>query len=232
MTGEPVPDPEERRRFLDRRREICRERFDTLHAPAYDERWGSYLNPTHERCVRNVISQLPAGARVLDAACGTGKYWPLLLDAALEVVGTDQSQAMLDVAHAKHPDVTTYLVALQDLADAGLPPFDAVLCVDAIENVGPEDWPGVVAGLRGLVRPGGAAYLTVELPDPDDVHDTEDTGGVSTGQAPLVPGEVLSDGAYHYYPSIEGAVAILRDAGFSVDEVVEGDGYAHLLMRA
>jgi hypothetical protein len=46
--------------------------------------------------------------------CGTGKYWPILLAAGLTLLGTDQSQAMLDVATAKHPHVTTRLLAVQD----------------------------------------------------------------------------------------------------------------------
>lgn len=146
-----MPDP--RRRFLDERREICRQRFDTIHARVYDERWGGYLNPTHERCVRSLVAHLPAGARVLDAGCGTGKYWPILLDAGLAVVGTDQSRAMLAVATRTHPDVATHVIALQDLAAHDLTGFDALLCVDVIENVGPEDWPGVVAGLHGALRP-------------------------------------------------------------------------------
>jgi ubiquinone/menaquinone biosynthesis C-methylase UbiE len=99
--------PADRRRFLDERREICRQRFDTMHAPVYDDRWGGYVNPTHEACVRTLVASLPAGARVLDAACGTGKYWPTLLAAGLEVVGTDQSQAMLDVPSVA--DVVTVL---------------------------------------------------------------------------------------------------------------------------
>jgi cyclopropane fatty-acyl-phospholipid synthase-like methyltransferase len=190
----------------------------------YDERWGGYLNPTHERCLRTVVEQLDEGARVLDAACGTGKYWPILLDAGLSVVGTDQSQAMLDLAASKHPGVPTHRIALQDLAEADLPTFEAVLCIDALENVGPEDWPGVVSGLRARLRPDGTAYLTVELPDPDDPPEPDDTG------APLVPGEVLTGGAYHFYPEVSWAAELLHAGGFTVDEVLEGDGYAHLLL--
>ena len=219
-----VPGVDARRRFLDERREICRRRFDTMHAPVYDDRWGGYLNPTHERCVRDLVSTLPSGARVLDAACGTGKYWPVLLEAGAEVVGTDQSRAMLDVALAKHPSVVTHCVALHELT--GLIGFDAVLCIDAIENVGPEDWPLVVAGLRGAMRSGGTAYLTVELPDPDDPDVPDDT------DAPLVTGEVISGGAYHYFPSVAEATTLLRDGGFRVDSMIEGDGYAHFLLSA
>jgi cyclopropane fatty-acyl-phospholipid synthase-like methyltransferase len=221
-----VPDPDVRRHFLDERREICRRRFDTMHAPVYDDRWGGYLNPTHERCVRALLSGLAAGTRVLDAACGTGKYWPMLLAAGLSVVGADQSHAMLDVAASKHPEVTTRRVALQDLALAELDDYDALLCIDAMENVGPEDWPVVVTGLRGTLRPGGAAYVTVELPDADDPDRPDAT------DAPLVPGEVISGGAYHYYPSVHDVSVLLVEGGFRVDEELEGDGYVHLLLTA
>jgi cyclopropane fatty-acyl-phospholipid synthase-like methyltransferase len=213
-----------RRRFLDERQDICRQRFDTLHAPVYDERWGSYINPAHAGCVRTLVERLPARARVLDAACGTGKYWPMLLDAGLTVVGTDQSQAMLDVATAKYPDVETRVIALQDLGDTDPAGFDAVLCIDAIENVGPEDWPGVVRGLARQLKPGGRGYLTVEFRDLDDPDEPDDH------DAPLIDGEVLSGGAYHYYPSIEIATDMLLDGGFGIDRALEGDGYAHFLL--
>jgi len=222
-----MADPDVRRRFLDERREICRHRFDTLHARVYDERWGAYLNPTHDMCVRTLMSRVPSGAHLLDAACGTGKYWPIVLDAGVIVVGVDQSQAMLDVAARKHPDVTTHRAALQDLVASELAGFDAVLCIDALENVGPEDWPRVVAGLRSALTEGGAAYVTVELPDDsDDPEQQDDT------DAPLVAGEVLTGGAYHYYPDTDDAEAMLRAGGFRVDDRTEGDGYAHFLLTA
>src|SRR6266536_4160540 len=41
--------------------------------------------------------------------------------------------------------------------------FDGLLCVDALECVAPEHWPGVAAGLAATVRTGAPAYVTVEL---------------------------------------------------------------------
>jgi hypothetical protein len=38
-----MPGPDARRRFLDERREICRQRFDSMHAPVYDDRWSALL---------------------------------------------------------------------------------------------------------------------------------------------------------------------------------------------
>ena len=200
--------------------------MDTLHAPTYDARWGSYINPTHQRCVEALLERLHPGAVVLDAACGTGKYWPLLLSAGVQVLGVDHSQAMLDVASRKHPTVRVIHAALQDIALSidETQPLDGLLCVDAMENVGPEDWPVVLDGLAGSLRSGSPAYLTVELPEEDITMDSE------ADTAPLVEGEVLEGGAYHFYPSPDMASAWLARHGFDLWSETEGDGYHHFLL--
>jgi SAM-dependent methyltransferase len=213
-----------RRRFLNERRAICEQRMDTLHAPTYDERWGSYINPTHRACVDAVIALVPSGGLVLDAACGTGKYWPMMLDAGLQVIGVDQSQEMLQVARAKHPGVRVTHAALQNLRANLAVTVDGLICVDAMENVGPEDWPVVVDGLAATLRAGSPAYFTVELPE-DGV--TLDSEAVSE---PLVEGEVLEGGAYHFYPPIDTARSWLTEHGFTVTSETEGDGYHHFLV--
>jgi len=200
--------------------------MDTVHAPGYDARWGSYINRTHRECVEALIARLPRGSTVLDAACGTGKYWEMLQAAGIDVVGSDQSKVMLEVATRKHPAVVVSHSALQDLASrpdlAGA--MDGLLCVDAMENVGPEDWPQVLDGFAAVLRPGAPAYVTVELPDDQVVMDA------AAASAPLVPGEVLEDGGYHFYPSPDLARRWLVEHGFRVWSEVEGDGYHHFLL--
>jgi hypothetical protein len=67
---------------------------------------------------------------------------------------------MLARAKARFPAVPLERVGLQELAfDAE---FDAVMCIDAMANIPPEDWPTVVGNLRRALRPGGHLYLTVE----------------------------------------------------------------------
>jgi cyclopropane fatty-acyl-phospholipid synthase-like methyltransferase len=214
-----------RRRFLDERRAICERRMDTLHAPTYDERWGSYINPTHRACVEALLRRVRPGGSVLDAACGTGKYWSMLLGAGVGVVGIDQSTAMLRVAGAKYPSVPVTHAALQDLISLDLAgAMDGVVCIDAMENVGPEDWPGVVEGLAAVLRPQAPAYVTIELPDDDIALDPEAQG------APLVAGEVLEDGSYHFYPAVDTARSWFTEHGFTVWSESEGDGYHHFLL--
>lgn len=105
-------------------------RFDTLHSPHYDENRGT-INPSHAAFVGRLASMIRMGGDVLDAACGTGKYWPLLLAAGLRVTGSDQSSGMLAQARRKHPEIATRALPLQDLAGTEdlRGQFDGLLCV-------------------------------------------------------------------------------------------------------
>ena len=62
------------------RRAASTHRFDTIHSPHYDENWGA-VSPSHAAFVARLAGLVRQGGAVLDAACGTGKYWPALLAA-------------------------------------------------------------------------------------------------------------------------------------------------------
>jgi SAM-dependent methyltransferase len=90
--------PEERRAFVAERRRASVQRYDDLHSEHYDENWGE-ISPSHAAFVERLTTLvLVRGVDVLDAACGTGKYWPTLLAAGLRVTGADQSAGMLGQA--------------------------------------------------------------------------------------------------------------------------------------
>lgn len=194
-----------------------------MHAPTYDEHW-SEISPTHRAFMQRLLALTAPEGLVVDVACGTGKYWKMVLATSRRVLGVDQSQSMLAVARRKYPQVPTRMVDMQHLADQpdldGI--ADAVLCVDAVENVGPEDWPVVVRGLVKLLRPGAPAYLTVELPD-QPLPEPLDPRAVS--------GELVGEG-YHYYPAPERVRQWLNDVGFEILDEAEGHYYLHLLLRA
>jgi SAM-dependent methyltransferase len=124
----------ERRAWLDERRAAAEERFDRLYAPTYDED-DIPITPTHRRFIDRVIESCPPGGTILDAPCGTGRYFDMVLAAGRQVVGIDQSAGMLARARAKHPAVALDRTGLQELAfDAR---FDAAMCVDSMERSGP-----------------------------------------------------------------------------------------------
>jgi SAM-dependent methyltransferase len=214
--------PADRIAFLAERRALSVQRFDTLHSPHYDQYWGA-ITATHADFVGRLARRVRVGGEVLDAACGTGKYWPVLLAAGLRVMGTDQSAGMLDQADRKYLDVPVRVLTLQDLAATAdlLGRFDGLLCVDALECVAPEHWPAVAAGLASTMHGGAPAYMTVELRP----------GPLPAAADPRqVPGEVIEDDSYHYYPSRPQVRQWLDTAGFAVGEETGDDGYWHLLL--
>ena len=48
--------------------------------------------------------------------------------------------------------------------------FDGAICIDAMEHICPEDWPGILQRFHAALKPGGVLYLTVELAEPDEVE--------------------------------------------------------------
>jgi SAM-dependent methyltransferase len=143
------------------------ERQEDALAADFDAHWGE-IGDTHRAFVERFLQLLPAAGRVLDAACGTGKYFPMVLASGRRLLGVDHAGAYLANAATKFPQVPTDKHDLQELPYRD--EFDGVLCVDAMEFVPPEDWPVVLERFRWALRPGGWLYQTVELAPGDRVR--------------------------------------------------------------
>lgn len=201
--------------------------MDTIYARQYDERWGSYINPSHQQMVERLFALCPLGSRILDAACGTGKYWSLLQEHGYAIQGSDQSQRMIEHAQRKFPGVPVEHIGLQELAFVDQ--FDAIICVDAMENLFPEDWSLVLTNFAHALRQHGYLYFTVE-----EESEAELQIAYAAGQRlglPLVYGEYAHHGGYHYYPTDEQVRAWIAEAGFTLLDMTEGDDYRHYLTR-
>jgi len=221
-------DTAHRRAFLDDRRAAARAAADR-GATHFDSIWGDF-GMSHLGAVADLVQAVPPGGEILDAACGTGKYWEIVATAGRSVFAIDHSAGMLAVAHAKYPDVPYRDLALQNLAAATdlHARFDGLMCVDAMEWVGREDWPVVLDGFRRALRPGGWAYLSIELPDDKEAEVL--ARPVPEGQ---VRGEIVGDGGYYaYYPGAEAIANWLDEAGFAVCSERRGDGYRHLILQS
>jgi SAM-dependent methyltransferase len=219
-----------RQRWLAERRAAVLASYDA-EAPEYDDH--DYPAPLHAGFVRKLADTTAPGGIVLDAPCGTGRWFSIVVDADRRVVGVDQSAGML--ARARERGVAGRLeqVGLQELAfDAD---FDAAMTIDAMENIPPEDWPRVLSNLHRAVRAGGHLYLTVEEIDDDRI----DAGFEDARRRglPAVRGEVV-DGdtaGYHYYPDRDRVLSWLAAEGLIVVEEAldrqEDWAYRHLLVR-
>jgi SAM-dependent methyltransferase len=220
----------DRSRWLAQRRDAVAAAYDSL-APSYDD--DPYPVSDQEQWVSHLLTLVPAGGIVLDAPCGTGRYFPMIAAAGAAVAGADQSAGMLDQARARRIATRLEHVSLQDLRYDE--EFDAAITVDAMENVPPEDWPVVVANLRRAVRPGGALYLTVE--DADDAHIEEGYRDLVAKAIPAVRGEIIEGdvAGYHFYPGRDQAAQWLTSAGLEITGESftqhEGWGYHHFLLH-
>jgi ubiquinone/menaquinone biosynthesis C-methylase UbiE len=221
----------DRQSWVDQRRAAVLAAYDA-EAAAYDQ--NPYPNDVQREWVRRLLQTCPIGGIVLDAPCGTGSYFPIVADAGHRVVGIDQSAGMLSQARARGIAVELQQVGLQELEFVAR--FDAVMTIDAMENVSPEDWPVVLANLHRAVRPGGHLYLTVEEQDQEDI-DASYARLVARG-LPVVPGEVVEGdvAGYHYYPSREQVISWIQaeeldivNEGFKQED---GWGYRHFLLRS
>ncbi len=225
-------DPGEREAWLRERRRATMEQFDVLDSPIYDREWGA-IGPVHRDFVLSLVDTCPAGSTVLDAACGTGKYFDLVLSHGRRIVGFDQSRGMLAKAQQKHPGLPLALIRLQELAVRR--PFEGTMCVDALECLPPEDWPGAIRNLARATVSGGTVYLTVERATPQILAEAERSA--RERGIPAIPGELTDDpgaGAYHFYPTKTSLRGWLSKAALSPireqdDEWAPGEGYWHLL---
>jgi ubiquinone/menaquinone biosynthesis C-methylase UbiE len=106
--------------------------------------------------------QLPAGARVLDAPCGTGRISRRLASAGLHVTGVDLSASYVATAR-EHPAARggrlTYTQG--DLRQLPVPgPFDAVVCwFTSFGYHHDEDCRRVLAEFHRVLRPGGTVLI-------------------------------------------------------------------------
>jgi len=214
----------ERVEWLKQMRAKAEALYDHL-SPQYWVKFGLYANETHREYLQKFLGLMAPRSTLLSAACGAGKYDGMLLDAGHSVVGIDQSERMLARAREHLPEVRYEKIGLQemDFREA----FDGVICVDAMEHVCPEDWPGILRGFREALKPDGVLYFTVVLAEADEVEEAYER---SLG-LPAELADEADEAAYHYCPPLEQVRAWIGQAGLAIEEEGTGNGYEHFVVR-
>ena len=89
-----------------------------------------------DEAVAAALSDLPRGATILDAPCGTGRFFPLYHKRGFDVIGLDISPAMLDQAKRRLPALSNeedvlFTVREGDIFATGLDDdsVDVVVCM-------------------------------------------------------------------------------------------------------
>ncbi|SEE11253.1 bifunctional 2-polyprenyl-6-hydroxyphenol methylase/3-demethylubiquinol 3-O-methyltransferase UbiG [Streptomyces sp. Ag109_O5-10] len=155
---------------------------------------------------------VPAGARVLDAGCGTGRVMIRLAELGYDCVGVDLDASMLAVAREHAPDLPWFQADLAEFEPRGLgvaADFDLVV---AAGNIFPLLAAGTEAAVTGrlaaVLRPGGLLVAGFGL---DEAH------------LPVPPGITLSE--YDGHCAAAGLTLVDRFATWDADPY-DGGGYA------
>ncbi len=220
----------DRSSWLKKMRRECEEEYDVRWAPLYGEKWGLYDNTTHQQFLQEFLRLIPPFGQVLDAACGAGRYVPFLLEGKFNILGIDQSQGMLSKAKTKFPEVRFEKAGLQEMTFQQV--FDGAICMDAVENVCPEDWPLVLGNFHRALKPQGYLYFTVEnIENADENEVRQAFHRAQEAGLPVVFGEWPDEYVSHYHPTTAKVREWIQQARFEI--LKEGDGgfYHHLLVR-
>lgn len=102
-------------------------------------------------------SYLATGDRVLEIGCGTGSTALLLAENVSEIVATDISPKMIEIAgrKAQAQGIANARFEVADVEDAtrGSGPYDAVLAFNLVHLL--EDAPAAIASVHAALKPGG-----------------------------------------------------------------------------
>ncbi|WP_433870781.1 glycosyltransferase [Saccharopolyspora sp. CA-218241] len=183
--------------------------------------WADDLQVVYEHYHRYALAARHVrGKRVLDLGSGEGYGAALLAREAAAVVGVDVDEAAVEHARARYPDVRFEIGSLTDadlLADE--PPFDVVVCFEAIEHVADHD--AVLALVRARLAAGGLALIST--PD-TTAHAADNPFHVEELTATEFTG--LLEGAFRHVAVLKqnvaaGSLLTPTDPG-DLDTVVEG----------
>ncbi|WP_329022885.1 MULTISPECIES: class I SAM-dependent methyltransferase [unclassified Streptomyces] len=155
---------------------------------------------------------VPAGARVLDAGCGTGRVAIRLAELGYDCTGVDVDASMLAVARKQAPALPWYRADL-----AGFDPdalgigtgFDLVVAAgNVMALLAPGTEAAVVARLAGALRPGGLLVAGF---------------GLDAAHLPVPPGLTLAE--YDDHCAAAGLAPVDRFATWDAAPY-DGGGYA------
>ena len=115
----------------------------------------NYWYRRHE-AVYDWVADRCQGLDVVDMACGEGYGTGILSQHAKHVTGVDANPEAFEHARARYGKPRVDFV--RDLVDSYAEECDAVVFLQTIEHV--EDDEGVLRHFKGMLRPGGTAYVS------------------------------------------------------------------------
>ena len=114
-----------------------------------------------------LLKYLPAGGRVLEIGCGSGRDSAFLLANGFDVAAIDASAEMLIQAQRHHPQLAGRLSPEPFPLSADSPilkrQFDGVISIAAIMHIGDQDLFECASQIRDMLRSDGILVLSASL---------------------------------------------------------------------
>lgn len=229
-------------------------------APLYWVKWAidDSDNVTQREYLHKFLSLITQPGYILSAACGAGRYDGILSEAGHNVLGIDQSLGVLVRAREHFPQESFprlhyEKIGLQEMDFDTV--FDGIICIDSMEHICPEDYPGILRAFHEALKPGGVLYFTSETQETavDDGEELEEAYVKAKEQGlPVVPGEVVHEvfsaypqvmsqidapakvwhnAVYRFYPPLAQTRIWIERAGLTIVEEGYGSAVYHFIAR-
>lgn len=241
----------ERSEWLKRIHSISEEMYDRF-SPQYWVSFGFYENAAQLAYLKKFLARVPAGCEILSAGCGAGRFDGILLEAGHPVLGIDLSEGMLSRAREHFPQARYEKMALQEMDFHE--EFDGIICLDAMEHIGPEDYPDVLRRFGRALKPGGLLYFNADTDYGNDPGELEaaylqakerglpvvygevvDELDNAYARVKLldgsVPGELADKAVYHYFAPLAELRVWIERAGLVIEEEGPGSDWYHFMVR-
>jgi len=173
------------------------------------------------RLLDELMTRLPAGAKVLDAGCGAGLPISQMLSEKFEVIGVDFSEAQIELAKRNVPGAT---FVCQDMTKLDFPDntFDGICSYYAIIHIPREEHQLLFANFHRMLKPDGVALLCLGAENVTDDIDED----------------FLGTRMYWSHYDSETYLEMLKQCGFSIhwskrvaDGTCEGAGHLFTLVQ-
>ncbi|MEV8367751.1 class I SAM-dependent methyltransferase [Streptomyces niveus] len=165
-----------------------------------------YTERAELRRLPAVIDDLPIGGDVLELACGTGRWTPLLAARARSVTAVDVTAEVLDLARARTP--FPHVRFVQADVFAWQPPrrYDTVFFAFWLSHVPPARLPAFWSSVASMLTPGGRAVFIDDGPAAAAGEE-----GVTEGPVPTVLRRLDDGSRYRVVKVFHDADALAGD---------------------
>lgn len=136
------------------------------HAQQWAERLRAGNNPAHRFLEKPAMfNKLPdlTGCRVLCIGCGSGEELDMLMArGASNIYGIDISESLIELARQAYPQATFFVLSMEERQPFEDESFDYVYSSLTLHYS--DDWSGILAEARRLLRPGGRMLFSTHHP--------------------------------------------------------------------